>query len=92
MREVAPAKVIAACMGLAGFSIALLGGLAVDNPTPDIVFRAVLALVACCFVGLLIGAIAERVIADHIKARLAEPNANPTPSAPAASTVAPGGT
>lgn len=84
-------RVIAACLALSAFSIALIAGLAAGNPTPDILLRALIALAACFILGMAIGTVAERIVADHIArdTATAEPDRSPqgpgtTPAAPAA--------
>jgi hypothetical protein len=68
-----PAKVIASVMGLGAFGIAIVAGLAVDNPADHILSRALICMFVCNIVGLAIGALAERTVNDsigtYIKAR-----------------------
>lgn len=78
MQEVLSTRVIAAALGLSAFAIALLAGLAVDNPAPDILTRALIALVACSFLGMLIGLVAERIVADHLKQTAGPEPVHPT--------------
>ena len=66
MLLISPAKVIAACSGLAGFSIAILAGLAVNNPTDVILLRAVAALFICYVAGGIIGALMDRAVTDAV--------------------------
>lgn len=55
MASVDTTRVIAAVIGLAGFTVALVAGLAADNPFEVCVSRAILALAACSIVGLVLG-------------------------------------
>lgn len=52
-------KLVAACSGLCGFVIAIIAGLAVENPLDVILTRALTALVACNVLGMAVGAAAE---------------------------------
>ena len=49
-------------MGLGGFALAIVAGLAADNPTNQILIRAILSMLGCQMVGLAIGAVAEMAI------------------------------
>lgn len=67
----------AGCMGLAGFSVALLAGLISNNPFDTVVIRGLFALVACFPLGCAIGYAMERIIAEHsqrMNDKLAEPS------------------
>lgn len=90
------AKIIAACLGLSGFAVAVASGLAADNPADIVLTRALIALVACQVIGLLIGIAAERVVRERIaylaaarrteSARIAN---TPEPAVPATGEVLP---
>lgn len=56
---------VATVFALAAFSIALLGGLVAGNETMRVLVRALLALVACYPVGLAVGLVCQRIVADH---------------------------
>jgi hypothetical protein len=73
-------KSIAAAFALAGFTVAIISGLAAANPVTRIVQCAVIALVLCYLAGLAIGAVALRVAAEHLAAYKA---AHPMPGAEA---------
>ncbi len=62
-----PAKVIAGCLALTGFAVAILAGLAVGNPTLQILWHALIAMGACYIGGLVIGAIAFRAVTEHVE-------------------------
>jgi len=61
-----PTKVIASTMGLSAFVIATVAGLAVDNPADSILTRAILSMFLCHALGLVVGMLAERAVADAI--------------------------
>lgn len=63
-----PAKVIASTMGLGAFGVAIIAGLAVDNPADRILSRAIISMFTCNLVGLVIGLVAERAVAQCIEA------------------------
>ena len=66
MTQSVPAKVVASSAGLGAFIVAVLAGMGADNPTETVLTRAVLSLLACYVVGLIIGGIAERAVAERI--------------------------
>lgn len=61
-----PTRVIAASLGLSAFSIAVVAGLAADNPAETILFRAVISMAACHVVGWCVGLTAERAVTDAV--------------------------
>ncbi len=58
-------------MGLGAFAIAVLAGLAADNPSEQILYRALVAMVTCHAVGLLVGFAGERGVAEAVAAYIA---------------------
>ncbi len=66
MQQGSAARVIAACLGLAGFVVAIASGLAADNPASEILLSAIIALFICQLLGLLIGTTAEAVVRERI--------------------------
>lgn len=62
----APTRIIAACCGLAGFAIAIVGGLAADNPAEEVLVRGLISLFLCNVLGWIIGAVAERTVRESI--------------------------
>ncbi len=64
---VSPVKVIAACAALGGFSVAMLAGLAADNPADVILGRAVAALFVCYAVGALIGFVMDQAVSEGLR-------------------------
>lgn len=61
-----PAKVIASVMGLGAFTVAIVSGLAVDNPAAEILSRALIAMVVCHLLGFAVGLLAERTVVDSV--------------------------
>lgn len=73
-----PTRLIGACMGLGGFALAIVAGLVADNPTNQILIRAILSMLGCQLVGLAIGAVAEMAIDERSAAhRAAHPMDEP---------------
>jgi hypothetical protein len=60
-------RVIAACLALAGFVVALIVGLWAENPLDVILWRAVLALIAMNVLGLVIGLLGEKTVTMAIE-------------------------
>ncbi len=52
---VPPERAVAGCFGLMAFAVAIVAGLAVDNPTDLILGRALGAMLACYGLGLIAG-------------------------------------
>lgn len=85
--KVVSSKVLAGCLALAAFAVAILAGLASGNPAAQILLRAVVAMIACYPVGFIVGLLCERAIADHVNEAAkamsqpeAQPSAPPTQS------------
>lgn len=68
MRTGVATKVVAATMGLAGFAVAVVAGISADNPTDEVLWRAMVSMVVCHIVGLVIGAAGERAALEAIAA------------------------
>jgi hypothetical protein len=60
-------KSIAAAFSLAGFTVAAISGLAVENPVTHTLQCALVSMVFCYFAGLIIGAIALYVAEEHVE-------------------------
>lgn len=58
-------KVMAGCLALAAFAIAIVAGIAAGNAPAQILVRALMAMILCYPVGLIIGVICQRVIDMH---------------------------
>jgi hypothetical protein len=72
MQLISPVKVIAACAGLTGFAIAMLAGLAAENPADVILARAIAALVVCYVAGGVIGLAMDHAVRAGIEDYKAE--------------------
>ena len=68
----ATSRAVAGCFALAAFAVAIVAGLSGGNTATSILFRAVIAMIACYPVGLIIGLICQQVIADHVERAGAE--------------------
>lgn len=66
MSQGVPTKVVAASMGLSGFAVCMIAGLAVDNPLDVIVTRAIIAMSVCYVVGILIGLAAQAAVSNRL--------------------------
>lgn len=64
---IVPHRIIAGVFAMSAFSIALLSGLLVDNPASAILSRALVALLLCYVLGLVVGAICEYVVREHLE-------------------------
>lgn len=62
----ATTKVIGACCGLSAFAIAIVAGMAVDNPLDDVLTRAIVCLFGGNVVGWGVGMVCERTVQDGI--------------------------
>ena len=63
-----PSSAIAGCFALSAFAVAVVAGLAAQNPASSILVRALIAMIVCYPVGLIIGLICQRLMFDHIAA------------------------
>lgn len=63
-----PSSAIAGCFALSAFAVAVVAGLAAQNPASSILVRALIAMIVCYPVGLIIGLICQRLMFDHIEA------------------------
>lgn len=61
-------KVMASSCGLSGFAIGVVAGLSAGNPADVILTRAMISLLACYFVGWMVGAVIERLYRDGVRA------------------------
>ena len=62
-----PARVISGAFALGAFAIAIIAGLGAGNPTSVILINAIIAMAVCNVIGLLIGAVMERTVRDHVE-------------------------
>lgn len=81
MERVALPKVIAGCCGLAAFAIAVVAGLAADNPVDTILTRAMMGMILAWIIGGAVGMAAETAVNDALRSYK---QANPLPDASAA--------
>jgi uncharacterized membrane protein YfcA len=58
---------IAAAMSLVAFVVCLLVGLQIGNPFGTVVTRALLAMAATLVIGLIIGAMAQKMLEENLK-------------------------
>lgn len=63
-----PSKLIATSFALIAFAIALIAGIAADNPASTALVRALLAMAICYVVGWLLGMVATKATGEHIEA------------------------
>jgi hypothetical protein len=64
--------VAAGCLGLSGFAVAMLAGVASNNPADIVLTRAILSLVACSPIGAGLGWVFEIIIVKHQQVVLQE--------------------
>lgn len=62
-----PSLVIAGTFSMTGFTLAVVSGAMVGRSAPGVIEDALLALLACYAVGLIVGKLANAVIADRIE-------------------------
>jgi hypothetical protein len=79
-------KVVAACFALAAFAVAIVAGLANDNPATSILVRGLTAMFVCYPLGLIVGMVCERVVSAHVQAHQ---DANPVPESSNATSASP---
>lgn len=66
-----PTKVIAGSLGLTAFAIAVVAGLAAGNQSAEILVRALISMTTCYVLGLVLGAIGQRTIEEHVRQYIA---------------------
>ena len=59
------ARFTGASLGLLAFTITVIGGLFVQNPLTVTLSRSVFALFVFCLLGLVLGAMAQRVVDEY---------------------------
>lgn len=60
-----PFKTMPAIVGLAGFSVATIVGIAVENPSVVVVGRGLMAMVACGALGAIVSPIVAGIVRAH---------------------------
>lgn len=67
--------------------MALIAGLAADNPAETVLLRALIAMFVCQVIGVLVGAVGERVVRDAVREYQDSHPVNKPSTIPAPSTV-----
>lgn len=62
-------RILGATLSLLAFAIATLAGLSARNPLEVVLFRALMAMVVFFAVGMGLGWVIQRVIAEHLNDR-----------------------
>ena len=62
-----PSHLIATCFAIVAFATALVVGLAAQNPTLTILYRATLALFFCYSIGRIFGYIAQKAVDENVE-------------------------
>ena len=62
-----PARMIATIFALAAFAVMVVVGMLAGNTAWTILWRALMALVACYIAGRILGALAQRAVREHIE-------------------------
>ena len=78
------ARYAGASLGLLAFFVAVAAGLLARNPATVTLSRGIFALLLFCLIGLVIGAAAQRVVAEHEKGRESDIRERYRPSPPGA--------
>lgn len=66
------ARYAGAGLGLLAFTITVVAGLLVRNPVTVTLSRSILALFTFCFIGFVLGTVAQMVVAEREKKRESE--------------------
>ena len=66
------ARFAGAILGLLAFTITAVAGVWVQNPVTVTLSRSILALVAFCVIGVVLGTAAQVVVREHEKQRKSE--------------------
>jgi len=75
------ARSLAAIMGLLAFAVCLMTGIVVGNTFDTAVWRAVVAMIGTCVIGLIVGAMGQKML-DEKKAEEEKLKLNETESPP----------
>jgi ABC-type proline/glycine betaine transport system permease subunit len=59
--------VIATAVGLGGFAVAVIAGLAAENPGQVVLGRAIVSMMGCYVLGQIVGAGAENVVRRRVE-------------------------
>lgn len=66
------ARYTGAGLGLLAFTVTIVSGLLVGNPVEVTLARSILALLVFCLLGLILGSVARRVVAEYEQQRKSE--------------------
>lgn len=77
-----PSKLIASSFALIAFTAAIIAGMAAQNPATTTLWRALLAMGVCYFVGLGLAAAGRYVIREHVERYRQEHPIEPIATAP----------
>ncbi len=66
------ARFTGASLGLFAFSITLVAGVVVQNPFAVTLSRGIIALFTFCFIGLVLGAAADKILSEHERSKILE--------------------
>ncbi len=77
MNSALPVKTIAGMFALAGFAVALIAGIAAGNSATRVMVIAVASLFLCQVVGVLAGAVLDRVVREHLDSQSSTSHAPP---------------
>ena len=72
-------RVVSVAFAFCGFAVAVVSGLGAGNSAEHVLFQALIAMIVCQFLGMGVGVVLERIIAEH-EARYRE--AHPVPVVP----------
>ncbi|RMH13426.1 MAG: hypothetical protein D6695_04025 [Planctomycetota bacterium] len=61
------AKIVAASLGLCGFVVSVISGLAVENMGTSILSRALVVMLVCYWVGMILGTAGRRCIEEFLE-------------------------
>jgi tetrahydromethanopterin S-methyltransferase subunit C len=64
-----PIRAISGIFAIAGFSIALIAGIAAGNSATRVLLTGVVSLIVCQVVGVLAGAVLDRVVREHLASK-----------------------
>ena len=66
------ARLTGAALGLLAFTVTVISGMIVENPVTVTLSRSILALFIFCLLGMVLGAAAQAVVAEHESQRVDE--------------------
>ncbi len=66
------ARFVGVSLGLLAFTVTIIAGLLVQNPVTVTLSRGILALFLFCLIGLVLGAVAQIVVDEHVETRESE--------------------